>query len=189
MQPSPTALSSRQRLLGRNATVAAAPAPRPLGQGTRAAQLPARAAASWKGSARGRVLLGDCGHRSEASPGLSILLHEHGGFCSQASVRKEKTYAHPVDATVQHPAGSASTSAPPKGRPALPPTRSRSLRVFFADILGLWIPLGPSPLLHLPALPSHPGHPWTPGFDTENKLHKEVPGGPVVSTPLQGVGV
>ena len=121
MQPSPTALSSCQRLLGRNATaqLPLPPGPWVRAEGTRAAQLPARAADSWKGSARGRVLLGDCGRRSEAPPGLSILLHEHGGFCSQASLRKEeKAYAHPVDATVQHPAGSARISAPPKGPPA-----------------------------------------------------------------------
>lgn len=130
MQPSPTALSSCQRLLGRNATaqLPLPPGPWVRAQGHQGGPAPRQGCRLLKRRARGRDLLGDSGHRSEASPGLSILLHEHGGFCSQASVRKEeKTYAHPVNATVQHRAGSASTSAPPKGPPALPLIRSRSL--------------------------------------------------------------
>ena len=39
--------------------------------------------------------------------------------------------------------------------------------------------------LNDPPFPLTGATPWTPGFDTENKLHREFPGSPVVSAPLQ----
>ena len=133
---------------------------------------------------------GNCGHSAEASLGLSILLLERGGFCSQASVRMdEKTHTLPQQTPQFSTPQGAGHQCPPEGPPALPLISSSSLRVFFPDISASGSPWGHPLFSHRLTLPSHRGHPWTPGFDTENKLHREFPGGPVVSAPLQGARV